>query len=125
MTERRRRDENHEDHEAVNQLDQDLRAALGGATVPETLWPGLLARMAEADRVAVAEAAGSGRRARWSLGGEAVPALTAVASFCILFEFYLSGGASLVSGPVGGFVDRAVLWAQNFLVIASSLAAGR
>ena len=108
------------------ETDRALRLALGEARLPDTLWPGLVARLNSAGAEERATTAG-GRRSRRTAafsGSEAIPALAAVASFCILFQLYLAGGAGLAWGRLEGLVSQAVLLAQRWALWTSTLLTG-
>lgn len=107
------------------ETDQTLRAALGGARLPDTVWSGLVTRLAEVDATDKTGVRGVASRPLWvPSGGDAVPALAAAASFCILFQFYLAGGAGLAWGRMEGLLSYAVLLAQRWALLASTLVTG-
>ncbi len=112
--------------------DRVLRQALGDARLPGTVWTGLIARLAEVDAAENAAASGqvdarrrtSGRRSWLAPKGDAVPALAAAASFCILLQLYLAGGPGLAWSRIEGLFGHAVLLAQRWALLASTLVTG-
>lgn len=120
--------------------DRLLREALGPVPVPGTVWSGLAARLGGKGAAGTSAGAGDSvakpavilalprtrkaRRKGFLAGGEAIPVLAAAASFCILFQFYLSGGAGAVCSHLYGYISYAALLAQRWFLLAGTFLTG-